>query len=252
MLSERLKENREALFAYPLGMSIFTGVLILLFGIWLGANVFSSDSGYSVNLYTEFMGVLATIAIIDVINRGRAKREKIEELKARLVREAKSNVNTVAVQAINELRDKGWLSGEDSLLIDAKMWNANLTGADLSSANLKNIHLGGAKLRNTKLWMANLQDAILAGADLQNANLLYVNLSGAILMNANLIGVDLRFAHFDKKTILPDAKFKGKDDKGNQIYDKYWTPETDMTRYTDPNHPDFWQPNWVKNNDKDK
>ena len=27
---------------------------------------------------------------------------------------------------------------------------------------------------------------------------------------------------------------------------KRWTPETDMTRYTDPSHPDFWQPDRVK------
>jgi len=29
-------------------------------------------------------------------------------------------------------------------------------------------------------------------------------------------------------------------------FDKYWTPETDMTRYTNPEHPDFWQPEWAK------
>lgn len=27
---------------------------------------------------------------------------------------------------------------------------------------------------------------------------------------------------------------------------KTWTPDTDMTRYTDANHPDFWQPDWAK------
>lgn len=26
---------------------------------------------------------------------------------------------------------------------------------------------------------------------------------------------------------------------------KTWTPDTDMTRYTDANHPDFWQPDWA-------
>jgi len=31
-----------------------------------------------------------------------------------------------------------------------------------------------------------------------------------------------------------------------------WTPDTDMTRYTDPNHPDFWQPDWVKDQDADE
>ena len=26
----------------------------------------------------------------------------------------------------------------------------------------------------------------------------------------------------------------------------HWTPETDMSRYTDHSHPDFWQPDWLK------
>jgi hypothetical protein len=33
---------------------------------------------------------------------------------------------------------------------------------------------------------------------------------------------------------------------GRPVYDKYWTSDTDMSRYTDPNHPDFWQPDWAK------
>jgi hypothetical protein len=58
---------------------------------------------------------------------------------------------------------------------------------------------------------------------------------------------------FDEKTVLPDAiNLKDdndealQDEEGNLIYDKYWTVETDMTRYTNPEHPDFWEPNRIK------
>ncbi len=41
--------------------------------------------------------------------------------------------------------------------------------------------------------------------------------------------------------------------RGEEII-KLWedqTPETDMSRYTDPEHPDFWQPDWAKEDDAD-
>ena len=38
----------------------------------------------------------------------------------------------------------------------------------------------------------------------------------------------------------------GRDAEGKAIYDKHWTPETDMTRYTNPDHPDFWEPEYIK------
>jgi len=52
--------------------------------------------------------------------------------------------------------------------------------------------------------------------------------------------------------VLPDAQPIGKDNEGNPIYDKYWTPDTDMQRYTDPDHPEFWEPEWAKQAREDK
>lgn len=281
-LSERLKENREALFAYPIATSIFAGVLILFIGIWIGANVFASDSGYSVNLYTEFMGVLVTVGIIDVIYRGRDRaekarektheqEEKIEELKARLVREAGSRDNGTALNAIREAEEHSYLKGNNGILKSADLYRANLAGVDLWEANLVDTNLNyanfeGAKLLETNLKGAelreanlagtylhdanfedaylvetNLADAHLYGANLQGACLRKANLQGAILAKANLQGADLMGANlkganlvgaaFDEKTVLPDlAPFSG-----------YY-----MTRYTDPYHPDFWQPDWAR------
>jgi uncharacterized protein YjbI with pentapeptide repeats len=89
--------------------------------------------------------------------------------------------------------------------------------------------LVSANLQNTNFWVANLQDAILEKSNLQGANLL----------RASLRGADLTGTIFSSRTILPDSDFV------NGEYTSYWTFGADMTRYTDSNHPDFWQPEWV-------
>jgi hypothetical protein len=94
-----------------------------------------------------------------------------------------------------------------------------------------------------------LGDANLQHAGLFNANLQHANLSGANLQHAQ----NIKTVQFDEKTVLPDAilltdeyGFAKRDEDDNPLYDKYWTTETDMTRYTHPEHPDFWEPDWVK------
>ena len=54
-------------------------------------------------------------------------------------------------------------------------------------------------------------------------------------------------AIFNEHTVLPDAR-PMRDETGDVLYDdqhrvlfdKHWTSDTDMTRYTDPNHVDYW------------
>ena len=72
-----------------------------------------------------------------------------------------------------------YLSGAN--LRDANLRGANLSGANLRDANLSGAYLGGAYLRD-----ANLRYASLSGADLGDANLGGANLSGANLRDANL------------------------------------------------------------------
>jgi len=146
---------------------------------------------------------------------------------------------------------------------EAQLGSANLRHAQLSSANLQRVDLGGANLQKAFLWNANLQGANLGGVNLQeaflwDANLQEVNLAGANLQSAVLLGANLqqtdltgvnlvgaklnRRTKFDNETILPDAMYIGRNEDGSPLYDKYWTPDTDMSRFTDPSHPDFWQP----------
>lgn len=167
---------------------------------------------------------------------------------------------------------------QDANLKGAYLQSASLHGANLYGANLQGANLGNANLREASLYMANLQGAQLQGTDLGSANLyganlhlanlqganleeanlflaklegasflftkllrasLYMaNLQGANLLNTRLDGADLRLANLenaalssyclDEKTILPDGKC--------------WMPNTDLTRFTDPQHPKFWRP----------
>ena len=69
--------------------------------------------------------------------------------------------------------------------------DANLSGADLSGADLLEINLEGANLEGANLREASLIGASLEGANLKNADLFRVNLSGAYLFGANLEGAFL-------------------------------------------------------------
>ncbi len=128
--------------------------------------------------------------------------ESEDALKQRLVQEAGSGDNAMALRAINELQERGWLAGENGLLVGAELVRANLAMADLYRANLA----------RADLWIANL-----AGADL----------SGANLFESHLRGANLERAKFDEKTQLPDGS--------------YWTFDTDMRRFSDTVHPNFWR-----------
>ena len=211
-LSDRLKENREALFAYLFVTSIFTSVTV-------------------------------SVGIVDLLSR----RRKYNDRRTRLARQVTSPINHVAIEAVREIRALGWLTGENAFLKGAGLREANLAGANLRDANLEETNLSTSNLNGAYLWNANLVGADLRDSILTGASLAGTNLAGAFLWKAdlrgtdlalvNLVGAELSNAAFDTHTILPDAEFSKP---------KYWTPETDMTRYTDPSHPDFWQPDWAK------
>jgi len=88
-------------------------------------------------------------------------------------------------------------------LSGADLSRANLSGADLSRANLSGADLSGADLSETNLSgadlsRANLSGADLSGADLSKTNLSRANLFGADLSGANLFGADLSGANLSR------------------------------------------------------
>jgi hypothetical protein len=219
----------------------------------------------------ELFGIGIGVLVIDFANERRSTRQRKEEL----ILQMGSPDNGFAAEAVRILRQKGWLADgnlEKVYLIGANLQSAdlggvnlqeaflgkaNLRGADLAGINLQGAYLTRANLRGADLIGGHLQLAKLEGADLrgaymgsvnlegadmrgvllvgadirlanlQDVDLSYANLLGSYLSDANLLGVSLAGAIFNEATILPDGSL--------------WSRTTDLTRFTDPNHPNFWR-----------
>ena len=102
-------------------------------------------------------------------------------------------MKTYTKEELNEIlhRHALWLADEP----DGE--RANLSGANLSDANLGRANLSGANLSDADLRCANLYGADLSDADLSDANLGCANLSDANLGRANLSDADLSDAKID-------------------------------------------------------
>ena len=85
--------------------------------------------------------------------------------------------------------------GERANLSGANLRSANLSSAYLRSADLSGANLSGANLRSADLRSANLSGANLRSADLRGANLSGANLRSAYLRSADLRSADLRGAN---------------------------------------------------------
>ncbi len=195
--------------------------------------VFVIDELYS-NAGVELLSIGLTVLVIDSLNRRRAEKERKEEL----ILQLGSPDNGFALEAVRQLRYKGWL--EDGSLQGAKLQGANLRWAKLNGTNLREASLYLANLQHARLQGVNLQQADLnstylqkaklPGANLQQADLcrarlqaayLYqANLQGANLIMAKLQGADLRGTKFDNTTTLPDGT--------------KWTSDRDLREFSDP------------------
>ena len=221
-----IHKRRHKLFYKWLGILVIIPAIIfstsaIFFNI--GAMFFGDEAhdDYRLNFGTEMMGVAASIGIavlfIDRLYANRDRERQTQDLKERLVREAGSRSNDKAISAVEQLRDKGWLEGDDGLLKGANLFHANLKKVDLFRANLQGVNLVGANLQEAELDEANLKKAHLdgaklkkasLGADLQEADLSEANLKGAFLTNADLRNAKLFW------TNLQDARLRGADLQG--------------------------------------
>jgi uncharacterized protein YjbI with pentapeptide repeats len=88
------------------------------------------------------------------------------------------------------------LSGAD--LSEANLSGANLSGVELSEANLSGANLSRADLSEADLSFDNLSGANLSGADLSETDLSGANLSGADLSEAKLSEADLSWVNLNE------------------------------------------------------
>ena len=99
-------------------------------------------------------------------------------------------------------------------LREADLRDADLRGANLCYANLRDADLRDADLRGANLGEADLRDADLREADLRDANLGGADLRGAGLRGANLRDANLRDAQgwehlLPIRTIVPEGELIG-------------------------------------------
>lgn len=90
---------------------------------------------------------------------------------------------------------------------------ANLSGIDLTEADMRNIDLKGANLCNAVLTRADLENADLRNANLKDADFSQVNLRSVDLRGANLDGISFTFTNF-KSANLSNINLSGADLRG--------------------------------------
>ena len=193
---------------------LFTGIIASLIGL---AHSGDWDS-FALNLGTELLGAVLTFILLELILGRQEKQEEQlrteSELLARLLRQMRSKDNSTALQAVEELRALGWLTGDTLRGID--LYRANLEGTNLTSVNLE-----GATLRE-----AILQGAYLRGINLENANLAKANCLAAVMRDSRLRGADLREANLERvdlrdaeleRAVLLGANLTGSDLRGADL-----------------------------------
>lgn len=175
------------------------------------------------NMGTELASIAITILIIDRLHH----HHDDETQREALILQMGSPDHSFAIEAVRILGAHGWL--KNGTLTNAQLNHANLEGVNLQDVALVGTRLALANLQHAKLTHTNLQHALLKGADLREACLRGADLRGANLNDANLAGAKLdERILMDAETILPDCT--------------YWSVSADLSRYTDPQHPDFWRP----------
>jgi hypothetical protein len=101
-----------------------------------------------------------------------------------LIRKLRSPDNKRVLEAVEELRARGWL--EDGSLTKIPLCHVHFEGADLFKAKLMEVDFHQAHMARSNLSMADLSGAKLSRADLQGADFSEANLEGADLFKANL------------------------------------------------------------------
>jgi hypothetical protein len=205
------------------------------------------------NFSTELLSIVVTIVVIDTI----IERRAVAQQKADLILQMSSPDNAFAVEAARILKARGWGFEGD----------ATLHGAQLRWASLQGVNIEGVSLQQANLWEVNLDRAFLVRANLQGADLRVVNLQGALMMGVNLRGAlldeaNLQGARLDDITVYgpqgPETVKTSFDEDTTLPDGSHWTPLTDMRRFTNPDHPNFWRsddpdsPAYRGNDDGDK
>lgn len=270
---QRFRERQELfkkLWAENQWLYVMWGIVI---GLLIAAVIGGNESVWNVlvSFAPEFVGLLFVTLVLD----RRAEYRERERLKAQLIREMGGPDNSFSLHAAHELQAYEWL--QDGSLQRQSFISARLNGAMLRKANLADALMSHVQLRNANLSEAFMPGVDLENADLTGAELFGICLKDAKMKRAKLIGLNASHADFRRAilimaecrqislmctdlsganlrgVIFEDVDLEGADLTGAifspnfkpqnlTLPDRYkWTPETNMSRYTDPKHPDYWR-----------
>lgn len=226
-----------------LGLQVAFSLMAVAFisGYWSFAISGTSNAmqwwvGWLQDVGTEMLGSAVTILLVELLIY--QKRDEADRLDRERMRRRDQFADRLKMTTRPGVRQKILdRMKQQNLLAGAWLYEVHLEGADLQEADLQEIDFFEAQLQNANFRDSNLDNAILRRANLQGANLTQATLRGADLQEANLQGVDLtnadlqeanlHRAHLDARTTLPDGTT--------------WEPETDLSRFTDPENPLFWK-----------
>lgn len=171
----------------------------------------------------KLKGSLSRVIIGNNLNQIEATDDSNYSVEA--LTEIEETIKTIYNSSTNNLIELSELANLDPLvdLAGGNLVATNLSGIQISKANLAKTQLRGADLTDADLSEANLSYARLGGADLTgaylgNSNLQYTDLHRASLALANLIGADLTGADL-RETNLINANLSGAQVSG-AVFDK--------------------------------
>src|SRR5574341_512858 len=189
------------------------------------------------NVQLLLINVGLTILIIDIWYKYEQKKRETR----RLIRQIIDPCHDLVYQAIDELRERKWLSDgslrnsnfaglnaeqmdfhgacldfsywagtklSKSSFAQASLAGANFEGSNLALASFYRANLREADLRHASLWQADLGGACLKDAKFDGANLFEANLERADLSGTSFIGTDMRKTNLRRVLQLTDRQLR--------------------------------------------
>lgn len=210
---------------------IAISIVILLLGF---THLHSQSSDKLTNLVqdlyanggAELLSIAITVLIIDTLNKKRSEDERKREL----ILQMGSPSNDFAIEAVRLLDHHNWVkdgSLRKQFFTYANLENVILLAADFSHSTIIESTFKNAELEDTTFHGCRFEYCNFENIEFAHINMSDSELIGCFFRNANMSNIHpLNW----KNTILPDGTI--------------WTPDTDMEKFTNPEHPNFYVPEY--------
>lgn len=173
---------------------------------------------------------LAVLALLVLVANFQTIQESFaqEDGQAQAQAEVRSDLNrTELIKLIALTPRDGRINLRGVSLRQVSLQGLSLNGANLVRSDLRGVNATFADFSGADLTNANMINGIFANANFLGANFNRTNLQRTNLTGANLMGAVFSEAVFNENVTLPDGT--------------KWAADTDMGRFTNPQHPSFWR-----------